>query len=197
LAVNTDIPFCNDLLYNSLVSTCTCHYLFVGTNVSQCAISSKLNFLFVSSLIIPYCGGHNSFIRREFKVHEYLMERIFFDNLSNISGPISISRHQGFQMIKTLCCCFCRVLLRCRGFVIHIWDPGPSWSTPQTYGGGVKRCPRTSSSLATTLEDQQGRSSQVGGPNQVDFESVSESMSSLHQNGRHGRIPARIWYLFI
>ena len=30
------------------------------------------------------------------------------------------------------------------------------------------------------VEDQQGRSSQVGGPNQFDFGSVSESRSSLH-----------------
>lgn len=29
-------------------------------------------------------------------------------------------------------------------------------------------------------EDQQGRPSQGGGPNKVDFESVSESRSSLH-----------------
>ena len=30
------------------------------------------------------------------------------------------------------------------------------------------------------VKDQQGRSSQVGGPNQFDFGSVSESRSSLH-----------------
>jgi hypothetical protein len=30
--------------YNSLGSTCTCHYLNVGTNVSQSASPSKLNF---------------------------------------------------------------------------------------------------------------------------------------------------------
>jgi hypothetical protein len=38
--------------YNSLSSTCTCHYLNVGTNVSQSASPSKLNFRFVGSPIV-------------------------------------------------------------------------------------------------------------------------------------------------
>jgi hypothetical protein len=38
--------------YNSLSSTCTCRYLNIGTNVSQSASPSKLNFRFVSSPIV-------------------------------------------------------------------------------------------------------------------------------------------------
>ena len=34
----------SDFWFNSLGSTCTRHYLLVGTNVSQSASSSKLNF---------------------------------------------------------------------------------------------------------------------------------------------------------
>jgi hypothetical protein len=34
----------SDFWYNSLSSTCTCHYLYVSTNVSQSTRSSKLNF---------------------------------------------------------------------------------------------------------------------------------------------------------
>ena len=36
----------NDLSYNSLGSTCACHYLLVGTNVPQSASLLKLNFQF-------------------------------------------------------------------------------------------------------------------------------------------------------
>ena len=36
----------SDFWYNSLGSTCTCHYLLVGINVSQSASPSKLNFRF-------------------------------------------------------------------------------------------------------------------------------------------------------
>jgi hypothetical protein len=40
--------------YNSLSSTCTCHYLLVGTNVSQSTSPSKLNFQFIGGLTILY-----------------------------------------------------------------------------------------------------------------------------------------------
>jgi hypothetical protein len=38
--------------YNSLGFTCTCRYLNVGTNVSQSASPSKLNFRFIGSPIV-------------------------------------------------------------------------------------------------------------------------------------------------
>jgi hypothetical protein len=38
--------------YNSLSSTCICRYLNVGTNVSQSASPSKLNFWFIGNLIV-------------------------------------------------------------------------------------------------------------------------------------------------
>ena len=119
--------------YNSLGSTCTCHYLLVGTNVSQSANSSKSNIRFVGSPIVLHCEGHNSSIRSAIEVNEHLMESLF-DKVSNRSDSTSISRRQGIQIIKTLCRCFCRVLRRRRGFVIHTWDPGRSWSTPQGDG---------------------------------------------------------------
>ena len=124
--VSSLLPLHNDLWYNSLGSTCTCHYLIVGTNV-------KLNFRFVGRPIVNHCEGHNSIIRSAIEVHELLIESLF-DKLSNISGPTSISRRQGLQIIKTFCHCFCRKLHRRHGLVVHPWDPGPSWSTPK--GGG-------------------------------------------------------------
>ena len=39
----------SDFLYNSFGSTCTYHYLLVGTNVSQSASPSKLNFQFIGA----------------------------------------------------------------------------------------------------------------------------------------------------
>jgi hypothetical protein len=39
----------SDFWYNSLGSTCTCHYLLAGTNVSQSASPSKLNYHFVGT----------------------------------------------------------------------------------------------------------------------------------------------------
>ena len=39
----------SDFWYNSLGSTCTFRYLNVGTNISQRASSSKLNFQFIGS----------------------------------------------------------------------------------------------------------------------------------------------------
>jgi len=124
--VSSLLPLHSDLWYNSLGSTCTCHYLIVGTNV-------KLNFRFVGRPIVNHCEGHNSVIRSAIEVHELLME-ILFDNLSNRSGPTSISRRQGLQIIKTFCRCFCRKLHHRHELVVHPWDPGPSWSTPK--GGG-------------------------------------------------------------
>jgi hypothetical protein len=61
------------------------------------------------------------------------MERLF-DKLSNRSGPTLILRQQGLQIIMTSCRCFCRELQRRRGLVIHTWDTGPSWITPQEDG---------------------------------------------------------------
>jgi hypothetical protein len=52
----------SDFGYNSLGFTCTCHYLIVGTNVSQSARLSKLNFWAIGSPIILYWEDHNSFI---------------------------------------------------------------------------------------------------------------------------------------
>jgi hypothetical protein len=76
--------------YNSLGSTCTCRYLNVGTNVSQSASPSKLNFRFVGSPIVLHWEGHNSSIRSAIEVNEHLMETLF-DKLSNRSVPTSIS----------------------------------------------------------------------------------------------------------
>jgi hypothetical protein len=72
--------------YNSLGSTCTCHYLKVGTNVSQSISPSKLNFWFVGSLIVLHWESHNSSIQSAIEVNEYLM----VDKLSNRSGSTSI-----------------------------------------------------------------------------------------------------------
>jgi hypothetical protein len=120
----------NVFWYNSLGSICTCRYLNVGTNMSQSASSSKLNFRFVSSPTVFHCEGHKSSIRNAIEVNEHLMERLF-DKLSNRSGPTSISHQQGLQIIVTSCPCFSRELRRHRGLVIHTWDPDPSWITPQ------------------------------------------------------------------
>jgi hypothetical protein len=60
--------------YNSYSSTCTCHYLILGTNVSQSASPSKLNFQVIGSLTTLHWEGHNYFIRSEFEVHEHLMK---------------------------------------------------------------------------------------------------------------------------
>jgi len=88
----------NDFWYNSLGSTCTYHYLHVGTNVSQSARSSKLIFQFASGPIMLYWEGHNLSIRSEIEVNEHLMESLF-NKLSNRSGPTSISHRQGLQII--------------------------------------------------------------------------------------------------
>ena len=52
----------SDFWYNSLGSTCTCRYLNVGTNMSQCASSSKLNFQFIGSSTVHHWEDHNSAI---------------------------------------------------------------------------------------------------------------------------------------
>jgi hypothetical protein len=111
--------------YNSLGSTCACHYLNVGTNMSQSASPLKLNFRFVGSPIVLHWEGHNSSIRSAIEVNEHLMKSLF-DKISNRSGPTSISHWQGLQIIKTFFRYFCRVLRRHRMLVIHTWDPGPS-----------------------------------------------------------------------
>ena len=83
----------NDFWYNSLGSTCTYQSLIVGPNV-------KLNFHFAGRPIVNHCEGHNSVIRSAIEVYEILMESLF-DNLSNRSGPTSISCRQGLQIIMT------------------------------------------------------------------------------------------------
>jgi hypothetical protein len=67
----------SDFRYNSLGSICTCHYLIVGTNVSQSTSSSKLNFQFVGSLTVLCWKDHNLSIRSVIEVNEHLMESLF------------------------------------------------------------------------------------------------------------------------
>jgi hypothetical protein len=119
--------------YNSLGSICTCLYLNVGTNVSQSASSSMLNFRFVGSPIVLHWEGHNSSIQSAIEVIEHLMERLF-DKLSNKSSPTSISCQKDLQIFVTICCCFYRELRRRRELVIHTWDPDPSWIMAQEDG---------------------------------------------------------------
>jgi hypothetical protein len=119
--------------YNSLGSTCTYHYLNVGTDMSQSACLSKLNFRFVGSPVVLYCEGHNSSIRSAIEVNKHLM-KILFDKISNRSGLTSISCQQGLQIIVTICRYFCRELRRHRELVIHTWDLGQSWITLQEDG---------------------------------------------------------------
>jgi hypothetical protein len=61
----------SDFWYNSLGSICTCHYLYVGTNVSQHASSSKLNHRFVGSPTMLHWEGHNSSIRSAIEVNKH------------------------------------------------------------------------------------------------------------------------------
>jgi hypothetical protein len=139
LDTNNDYKVCSFLHlysgfgYNSLGSTCTCHYLIVGSNVFHNKSSSKLNFRFVSSPIVSHWEGHNSSIRSAIEVNEHLMESLF-DKLSNRSGPISISRRQGLQITSIFCRYFWRELHCRHGLVRHPWDLGPSWSMPQEDG---------------------------------------------------------------
>ena len=52
----------SDFWYNSLGSTCICHYFLVATNVSQRASPSKLNFQFIGDPTMLHWEGHNSSI---------------------------------------------------------------------------------------------------------------------------------------
>jgi hypothetical protein len=61
--VNSFLHWHSDFWYSSLGSTCTCLYLNVGTNASQCASSSKSNFRFVGSPTVLHWERHNSSIR--------------------------------------------------------------------------------------------------------------------------------------
>ena len=63
--VSSSLHLYNDFCYNSLGSTCTCHYLHVGTNVSQSARSLKMNFHFASGSIVLYWEAitHQSGVR--------------------------------------------------------------------------------------------------------------------------------------
>jgi hypothetical protein len=69
----------SDFWYNSLGSTCICHYLISSINVSQSATPSMLNIQVIGSSIILLWEGHNSFSRSEFEVHEHLMESFQID----------------------------------------------------------------------------------------------------------------------
>jgi hypothetical protein len=122
-----------DFGYNSLSSTCICHYLIIGSNVFHNGSSSKLNFRFVGSPTVPHWEGHNSSIRSAIEVNEHLIESLF-DKLSNRSGPISISCRKGLQITNIFCRYFWRELHCRHGLVRHPRDSGPSWSTPQEDG---------------------------------------------------------------
>jgi hypothetical protein len=89
--VSSFIYLYSDFWYNSLGSTCICHYLIVDSNMSQSASPSKLNYQFIGSLIVLYWKDHNSCIWSEIVVNEYLIETLF-DKLSNIS-PASPPNH--------------------------------------------------------------------------------------------------------
>jgi hypothetical protein len=113
-------------------------FLPIGTNVSQSASPSKLNFQFDDGLTILYWKCHNSSIQSTIEVNEHLMESLF-DKLSNRSSPTLISCRQGLQIIKIFYRCFCQGLHRRHGLVIHPWDPGLSESTPQGDGELTKK----------------------------------------------------------
>jgi hypothetical protein len=104
--VSSFLQLHSDFLYNSLGSTCTSHYLLVGTNIFQSASPSKLNFQFIDGSTILYWEGHKSSIWGAIEVNEHLIESLF-DKLSNRSGPTSISCQQGLQIIMIFYHCFC------------------------------------------------------------------------------------------
>jgi hypothetical protein len=87
----------SDFRYNSLCSTRTCHYLLVGTYVSQSASPLKLNCQFIGKPILLNWEGHNSSIRSVIEVNEHLMESLL-DKLSNRSCPTSISRRKSSRL---------------------------------------------------------------------------------------------------
>jgi hypothetical protein len=148
--VSSFLHLYSNFWYNSLGFTCTYCYLNVGTNVSQRASSSKLNFWFVGSPTVLHWKGHNSSIWSAIEVNEHLMKSLF-DKLSNISSLISISHQQDLQTIKIFCRCFCWDLHCRHRLVIHPWDPGPSETTPPRTWRTHQGSPWTSSSLATPL----------------------------------------------
>jgi len=71
--VSSFIYLHNYFWYNSLGSTCSCHYLIVDLNMSQTASLSKLNFRYVGSPIVLYWEDHKSSIWNEIEVNEHLM----------------------------------------------------------------------------------------------------------------------------
>jgi hypothetical protein len=142
--------------YNSLGSTCTCCYLNVGTNMSQSTSPSKLNFWFIGNPIVLHWEGHNSSTRSAIEVNEHLMESLFDILPLFLSGVTASSQ-------------------ACYSYLEHMpkFEHAPRrWRTP-------KRCPRMSSSLATTLGGQQGHPSQAGGSVQFEFESASAFWTGL------------------
>ena len=163
--------------YNSLGSTCTCHYLIVGSNVFHNGSSSKLNFRFIGSPTVPHWEGHNSSIRSAIEVNEHLMESLF-DKLSNTCSHLNIKpvrppNHQDMLSLflsgATSSSWACFSPLGPRPKLEHALR---RWRTPNRY-------PRMSSYLTTTLGGKQGRTSQVEGPIQVKFKSISDSRSSM------------------
>ena len=69
---------------------------------SWSASSSNINSRFIGSPTVLRGEGHNSSMRSAIEVNEYFMKSLF-DKLSNRSGPTSISRWHGFQIIKKCC----------------------------------------------------------------------------------------------
>ena len=70
------ILFHSDFWHNSLGSICTCHYLFVDTNMSQSTSRSKLNCQVVNRPTLLHWEGHNSSIASKIAVNEQLMEKL-------------------------------------------------------------------------------------------------------------------------
>jgi hypothetical protein len=136
--------------YTSFGSRCTCRYLNVGTNVSQSASPSKLNFQFAGSPIVLHWEGHYSFIRSAIEVNEHLMESLF-DNLSNRSSPtsyITLSRSPNYRDILLLF--LSGAMASSQACYSHL-GPRPKVEHAPRRWRTSKRYPGTSSSLATTL----------------------------------------------
>jgi hypothetical protein len=162
--VNSLLSLYCDLWYNSLGSTCTCHYLIVGTNV-------KLNFRFIGRPIVHLCEGHNSVIRSAIEVHELLLIRFQIDLVPSqylVGKVFKSSRHSTVVSAGSYIVVMGNSSL---GSWPKLEHPQRRWETHQ----GV---PWTSFTLATTLGDQQRHPSRVGGPIHVKFESVSDSRNS-------------------
>jgi hypothetical protein len=114
----------SDFWYNSLGSTCTCHYLIVGTNVSQSASPSMLNIQVIGSPIILQWEGHNSFIQSEFEVHEHLMESFQIDLV-----PPQYHVSKASKSLRYSIAIFLGATTSSWACYSHL-DSGPSWSTP-------------------------------------------------------------------